>query len=119
MDRSEQMPASLVHGNFTRGRTTLGQSLWDLGDWGALVIEQLSVLFESASLADVLETSFTGSLYSLSDSSFSLAARPCRRVGEVNGDGCGSSVVIVLPSVLAHAFFDSMGFTCSLAFERS
>lgn len=77
------------------------------------------MLFESASMVDVLETSFTGNLVFLSDSSFSLAVRLCWRVGEVNSDGCGSSAVEVLPSVLVHALFDSMGFTWSMAFERS
>lgn len=33
VDESEQTPVSLVIGNVTRGRTTLGQVLWDLGDW--------------------------------------------------------------------------------------
>lgn len=88
MDEAEQTAASPVH-NFTRGRTTLGQVSWDLGDWGPLVVDELSVLFEFASILDILETAFTGCSVLLSDSSFSLAARPCRRIGEVNCVGCG------------------------------
>lgn len=88
VDEAEQTPASVVH-NFTRGRTTLGQVPWDMEDWGPLVIKELSVLFEFASMLDVLETSFTGCLMSLLDSSFSLAAGACWRAGEVNRVGCG------------------------------
>lgn len=51
MDEAEQTSASVACGNFTRGRTTLGQVPW--GDWGPLVIKELSVLLESASRLDV------------------------------------------------------------------
>lgn len=89
VDEAGQTPASVVH-NFTCGRTTLGQVPWDMGDWGPLVIKELSVLFEFPSvLDDVFETSFAGCLVSLLDSSFSLAARACWRAGEVNRVDCG------------------------------
>lgn len=73
---------------------------------------------EFASMLDAIESSFTGWLVLLSDSS-SLAARARWRVGEVIRDGCDRLVVEVLPSLLVHDLFDSIGFTCTLAFERS
>lgn len=113
VDEAEETPASVVH-NFTRGRTTLGQVSWDMGDWGPLVKE---VFFsEFSSKLDVLGSSFTSC--SFLDSSFSPAARACWRVDEVNSVGCGGSGVEVSHS-LVHALFNSLGFTCSLAFERS
>lgn len=88
IDEAEQTSDS-VFCNFTRGRTTLGQGSWDLGEWGLPLIEELSVPFEFASMLGVLETSFPDGLVLVSDSSFSLAARACWRVGEVNRDVCG------------------------------